>query len=152
MKGCLTRFVVLLALVGLFFYLALPALAEHGISRQLHGALGTPTPPEVEVTSSFPPELLLGRIDRIKVSADRMTLQGAAFSGGRADLRGGERLGAGPPGRKPRRRGPTLLPDSRGARGPRKPEQSVPRLPGLGQLLAPRIPGSRAVPSPDWPA
>lgn len=88
MRGCLTRLVVLLALVGLFFYLALPALVEYGIARQLQGSLGTPTPPEVEVTSSFPPEMLLGRIDRVEVSADQMTLQGVALSGGRADLRG----------------------------------------------------------------
>lgn len=88
MRGCLTRSVVLLVLVGLFSYLALPVLVEYGIARQLQGALGAPTRPDVEVTSSFPPEMLLGRIDRVRVSADQMSLQGVAFYNARADLRG----------------------------------------------------------------
>lgn len=88
MRGCLTKLVVLVVLVGLFSYLALPALAEYAISRQLQGALGTPEEPVVEVSSSFPPEILLGRIDRVRVSADQMTLQGVALYEARADLRG----------------------------------------------------------------
>lgn len=88
MRGCLTRSVVLVVLVGLFSYLALPSLVEYGIARQLQGALGAPTRPDVEITSSFPPEVLLGRIDRVRVSADQMSLQGVAFYNARADLRG----------------------------------------------------------------
>ena len=88
MRGCVTRLVVLLVLVGLFFYVALPSLVEYGISQRLQGVLGTPTPPEIEVTSSFPPEMLLGRIDRVQVSADQMVIQGVAFNDARADLRG----------------------------------------------------------------
>jgi DUF2993 family protein len=88
MRGCLTRLVVLLVLAGLFSYLALPGLVEYGIARQLQGALGAPTRPDVEVTSSFPPETLLGHIDRVRVSADQMSLQGVAFYDARADLRG----------------------------------------------------------------
>ena len=88
MRGCLTRLVVLLVLVGLFSYLMLPGLVEYAIARQLQGALGAPTKPEVEVSSSFPPEMLLGRIDRVRVSADQMSLQGVAFYDARADLRG----------------------------------------------------------------
>jgi hypothetical protein len=88
MRGCLTRLAVLVVLVGLFSYLALPALVEYGIARQLQGALGTPAPPDVEVTSSFPLGMLLGRIDRVQVSAEQMNLQGVPFYGARADLRG----------------------------------------------------------------
>jgi hypothetical protein len=88
MRGCLTRLVVLLVLAGLFYYLALPGLVEYGIARQLQGALGAPTRPDVEVTSSFPPGMLLGHIDRVRVSADQMSLQGVAFYDARADLRG----------------------------------------------------------------
>jgi hypothetical protein len=80
--------VVLLVLVGLFSYLVLPGLVEYAIARQLQGALGAPTKPEVEVSSGFPPEMLLGRIDRVRVSADQMSLQGVAFYDARADLRG----------------------------------------------------------------
>ena len=85
MKGCLTRLTVVLVLVGLFSYLALPGLVEYGVARQLQGALGSP---DVEVTSGFPPEMLLGRIDRVQVSADQMSLQGVVFRGGQADLTG----------------------------------------------------------------
>ena len=81
---------MLLVLAGLFFYLALPALVEDQISRRLQDSLGTPTRPEVDVSSSFPPEMLLGRIDRVRVSADQMSLQGVAFYDARADLRGVE--------------------------------------------------------------
>jgi len=80
--------VILAALVGLFSYLVLPALVEDQISRRLQASLGAPTEPEVSVSSSFPPEMLLGRIDRVKVSADTMSLQGVAFYGARADLKG----------------------------------------------------------------
>jgi hypothetical protein len=88
LRGCLTRLVVLLVLVGLFSYLVLPGLVEYAIARQLQGALGAPTKPEVEVSSSFPPEMLLGRIDRVRVSSDQMSLQGVAFYDARANLRG----------------------------------------------------------------
>ena len=90
MRGCLTKLVVLVVLVGLFSYLALPVLAEYAISRQLQGALGTQQQPDVEVSSGFPPEMLLGRIDRVQVSADQMTLQGVALYEARADLKGVE--------------------------------------------------------------
>lgn len=88
MRGLATKLVVPLVLVGLFSYLVLPALVEDQIARRLQGSLGTPTKPEVEVSSSFPPEMLLGRIDRVQVSADQMSLQGVAFYDARADLRG----------------------------------------------------------------
>ncbi|MDP9382581.1 MAG: hypothetical protein M3Q29_21070, partial [Chloroflexota bacterium] len=47
-----------------------------------------PTQPDVEVSSNFPPEMLLGRIDRVQMSTDQMILQGVAFYDARADLRG----------------------------------------------------------------
>jgi LmeA-like phospholipid-binding len=51
-------------------------------------AFGAPTKPDVEVSSSFPPELLLGRIDRIQVRADQISLQGVALYNVRTELRG----------------------------------------------------------------
>ena len=84
----MTKLVVLLALLGLFSYLVLPGLVEDQISRRLQESIGAPTKPEVEVSSSFPPEMLLGRIDRVRVSSDQMSLQGVAFYNARADLRG----------------------------------------------------------------
>jgi len=75
-------------LVGLFSYLVLPALVEDQISQRLQESLGAPTESEVSVSSSFPPEMLLGRIDRVTVTADTMTLQGVAFYDAKADLRG----------------------------------------------------------------
>lgn len=90
MRGCVTRLVVLVVLVVLLSYLALPRLAEYAISQQLQGALGAQERPDVEVSSGFPPEILLGRIDRVRVSADQMALQGVVFYGARVDLRGVE--------------------------------------------------------------
>jgi hypothetical protein len=88
MRGLATKFVLLAILVGLFSYLVLPGLVEGQISRRLQESAGTSTAPEVSVSSSFPPEMLLGRIDRVRVSADQMSLQGVAFYDARADLRG----------------------------------------------------------------
>jgi len=83
-----TTLVILLVLLGLLSYLVLPGLVEGQIARSLQASVGAPTKPEVAVYSSFPPEMLLGRIDRVRVSADQMSLQGVAFYDARADLRG----------------------------------------------------------------
>ena len=88
MRGCVTKLVIPLVLVGLLSYLVLPSLVEDQISRRLQESLGVPTKPRVEVSSSFPPEMLLGRIDRIRVRSDQMNLQGVAFYDAHADLRG----------------------------------------------------------------
>ena len=88
MRGLATKLVLLAVLVGLFSYLVLPGLVEDQIARRLQESVGTPTEPEVRVSSNFPPEMLLGRIDRVRVTADQMTLQGVAFQDARADLRG----------------------------------------------------------------
>jgi hypothetical protein len=87
MRGLVTKLLVLLVLVGLFSYLVLPGLVEDQLAQRLQGALGTPTQPHVKVSSNFPPEMLLGRIDRVQVSTDQMSLQGVAFYDARADLR-----------------------------------------------------------------
>ena len=88
MRGCVTKLVVPLVLIGLLSYVVLPSLIEDQISRRLQESLGAPTKPQVEVSTSFPPEMLLGRIDRVEVRSDQMNLQGVAFYDARADLRG----------------------------------------------------------------
>jgi len=87
-RGCVTKLVVPLVLIGLLSYVVLPSLIEDPISRRLQESLGAPTKPQVEVSTSFPPEMLLGRIDRVEVRSDQMHLQGVAFYDARADLRG----------------------------------------------------------------
>lgn len=88
MRGPVTKLLILIALVGLFSYLVLPGVVEDQLAQRLQGALGAPTQPDVEVSSNFPPEMLLGRIDRVQMSTDQMILQGVAFYDARADLRG----------------------------------------------------------------
>ena len=88
MRGFLRVFVVLLILGGAFSYLVLPGLIENQVAQRLQVAFGTPTMPDVEVSSNFPPELLLGRIDRIQVNMDQGSLQGVAIYNARFDLSG----------------------------------------------------------------
>jgi hypothetical protein len=88
MRGFTKKLIAILVVGGLFSYLVLPGLIENQIAGRLQEAFGTPTKPEVEVSSSFPPELLLGRIDRIQVKMDQMSVQGFALYNARADLRG----------------------------------------------------------------
>ena len=82
--------IVLLVLLGLFSYLILPALIEDQLARRLQTAFGTPTKPAVDVSSTFPPTMLLGHIDRVRVTMDQASLQGAVLYNTRADLRGVE--------------------------------------------------------------
>jgi DUF2993 family protein len=88
MRGLARILVVLLVLGGLFSYLVLPGLIENQVAQRLQAAFGATTEPDVEVSSSFPPELLLGRIDRIQVSVDQGSLQGVALYNAQVDLRG----------------------------------------------------------------
>jgi hypothetical protein len=88
MRGLVTKLLVLLVLAGLVSYVVLPGLVEDQLARRLQGALGAPTRPEVEVSSNFPPEMLLGRIDRVQLSTEQVSLQGVAFYDARADLKG----------------------------------------------------------------
>ena len=90
MQGFASKLVILLILGGAFCYLVLPGLIENQLAQRLQASFGTPTKPEVEVTSNFPPEMLLGRFDRIQVSMDQGSLQGVAIYNARFDLSGVE--------------------------------------------------------------
>jgi hypothetical protein len=88
MRGVVRKLAVLLVLVGLFCYLMLPGLIENQIADRLQVVFGASTKPDVVVSSSFPPELLLGRIDRIQVSVDEGSLQGGPLYNTQMDLKG----------------------------------------------------------------
>ncbi len=88
MRGLATKLVVLLALGGLLSYLVLPGVLENQVAQRLQGVLGAPTEPVVEISSNFPPEMLLGRIDRIEVTMDQISMQGVPLYNARVDLRG----------------------------------------------------------------
>ena len=87
-EGLVRKLVVVLVLVGLFCYLVLPGLVENQIANRLQVVFGASTKPEVEISSNFPPELLMGRIDRIQVSVDQGTMQGVALYNTKMDLKG----------------------------------------------------------------
>ncbi len=82
MKGLAAVLGVLVILAGLFCYLVLPGVIEEQLALRLQGALGLPAKPDVEVSSSFPPELLVGRIDRVRMDAGsaRADVRGASVS------------------------------------------------------------------------
>jgi hypothetical protein len=88
MRSFASKLAVVLVLGGLFSYLVLPGLIEDQLAQRLQTSFGTPTKPDVDVSSSFPPELLLGRIDRVEVRVDQGSLQGIAVYNARMDLRG----------------------------------------------------------------
>jgi hypothetical protein len=76
-----------LVVVGLLLYLVLPLAVESLLAWRLQTAFGTPTKPDVEISSTFPPMMLLGRIDRIQVRMDQASLQGAVLYDAKADLK-----------------------------------------------------------------
>ena len=82
MKGLAVALGFLVVLAGLFCYLVLPGVIEDRLALRLQGALGLPAKPDVEVSSSFPPELLVGRIDRVRMDAGsaRADVRGASVS------------------------------------------------------------------------
>lgn len=86
MRRLTRNLVVLLILVGLFSYLLLPGLIENQLASRLQTAFGAPTKPSVEVSSNFPPLMLLGRIDEVRVTMDQASLQGAILYNTSADL------------------------------------------------------------------
>jgi hypothetical protein len=90
LRGRGSKLVVLLVLGVLVLNLVLPLVIESLIAWRLQKALvGTPTKLDVEVTSNFPPEMLLGRIDEVEVSSDQMNLpEGGVVNDARADLSG----------------------------------------------------------------
>jgi hypothetical protein len=90
MRRLTRNLIILLVLVGLFSYLILPGLVEGQIANRLQTAFGTPTKPDVEVSSNFPPTMLLGRIDEVRVTMDQANLQGAILYNTKADLEGVE--------------------------------------------------------------
>lgn len=77
---------ILLVVVGLFSYLALPGLIESRIATNLQERYELEEKPKVEVSSGFPPELLLGRIDRIKVRIDQLRREGILLRDVRMNL------------------------------------------------------------------
>ena len=88
LRGRGRKVVVLLVLGVLILYLVLPLVMESLIASRLQTAFGTPTKPEVDVSSTFPPMMLLGRIDRVQVTMDQASLQGVPVNNARADLKG----------------------------------------------------------------
>ena len=78
---------IVLVLVGLLLYLVLPLAVESLLAWRLQSAFGTPTRPDVEISSTFPPMMLLGRIDRVQVTMDQASLQGAVLYNAKADLK-----------------------------------------------------------------
>jgi hypothetical protein len=71
-----------LVLAGPFSSLVLLGSIEDQLALRLQVGLGLPTEPDVEVSSSFPPELLLGRIDRVRMDTGpaRADVRGANVS------------------------------------------------------------------------
>jgi hypothetical protein len=61
---------------------------ESLIAWRLQTELGTLTKPDVEVSSSFPPEMLLGRIDEVQVSSEQINCQKNVAHTQVADLQG----------------------------------------------------------------
>ena len=88
MRGLLKLLVDFLVVAGLFSYLVLPGLVERQLAGLLQTQLGLVTKPEVEVSSDFAPEMLLGRVDRIEATTDGISQQGIIFSNVRVDLEG----------------------------------------------------------------
>src|SRR5918994_1075882 len=88
LRGRRRKLAVILVLVVLLLYLVLPLVMESLIAWRLQTAFGTPTKPEVEVSSNFPPMMFLGRFDSVQVRMDQATLQGAVLYNAEADLKG----------------------------------------------------------------
>jgi hypothetical protein len=84
MRSLATKLVVLVVREGILSYLVLPGVIENQLAGRLQTAFGVPMKPDVEVSSNFPPELLVSRIDRTRVRS----LENAAFRNVRADLGG----------------------------------------------------------------
>jgi hypothetical protein len=87
LRGRGRKLLVILVLVVLVLYLVLPLVIESLIAWRLQTAFGTPTKPDVEVSSNFPPMMLLGRMDRVQVTMDQASLQGVAVYNAQADLK-----------------------------------------------------------------
>jgi hypothetical protein len=129
-------------------------LIESQLARRPQVAFGAPPKPDVEVSSSFPPELLLGRIDRIQVTMDQMSRQGVVFYNVRADLGGAKASVSSLLEGEYQHRDPELHLERRGAHGVDRGRSAVSSLPGSRICLvnrpgSPREPG---LPSSSWKA
>jgi predicted nucleic acid-binding Zn ribbon protein len=87
LRGRGRKLLVILVLVGIFLFLVLPVVLESLLAWRLQTAFGTPKKPDVQISSNFPPELLWGRMDRIRVRMDQANLQGVAVYNAQADLK-----------------------------------------------------------------
>ena len=74
LRGRRSKLVVLLVLGVLVLYLVLPLVIESLIAGGVQTALDTSTKPDVEVSSNFPPMMLLGSIGRVRVSSEQINL------------------------------------------------------------------------------
>ena len=79
---------VVFFLAVLFVYVLLPGIIESRLAASLRERYGLEEEPMVEVSSSFPPELLLGRMDRLEVRMDSFVREGIQLRDVRVDLRG----------------------------------------------------------------
>jgi hypothetical protein len=76
-----------LVFVGVLSYTLVPGLIASRLANDLQERYGLQKEPEVEVSSDFPPELLVGRIDRIEVLMDELTRQGIRLRGVRITVK-----------------------------------------------------------------
>jgi hypothetical protein len=89
LRGRGSKLVVLLALGVLVLYLVPPLVIESLIAGRVQTALETSKKPDVEVSSTFPPMMLLGRIGKVTVSSEQIILpEGDVAYDATATLRG----------------------------------------------------------------
>jgi hypothetical protein len=81
--------VVLFVLGVLVLYLVPPLVIESLIAGRLQTQLETSTKPEVKVSSSFPPMMLLGSIDQVQLTSKQIILpDGEVVHDARVDMSG----------------------------------------------------------------
>ncbi len=78
---------ILLIVLGLFTYRLLTGVIEMSLAANLQAGYELEEEPSVEVSSNFPPELLLGRIDRIEIQIDSLKKEGIRLQDLRINLR-----------------------------------------------------------------
>ena len=78
---------VLLTVAGFFVYALLPGIIESRLAASVQERYRLEKEPTVEVSSRFPPELRLGRMDRIEVRMDRFVQEGIRLRDVRVELR-----------------------------------------------------------------
>lgn len=74
-------------LTGALSYTLLSGLIESRLAANLRESYGLEEEPAVEVSSNFPPELLLGRIDRVEIEMDSFVEDGIRLRDLRVDLK-----------------------------------------------------------------